>query len=486
MRLLLLLGFLGGIAGNLFAQTYLHPTVGVNSTYAGACLVNTCSGTYYDNGGSGSNYSNNINAVYRTFCPNTAGNCVRATFSSFSMNDTYFLCGGPNSCCDYMTIYNGAVPNTPVLYNNCTTSPGTITASSANGCLTFRMVSDGSVTLAGWAATLSCVPCAGGPIAGAQTDCVNSVQICSNSPISYNSPGPGLVSESCSGCSSAEGEIHSAWYVFQVSSGGNLGLTIVPNIATDDFDFVLYGPGVTCSALGTPIRCSYAATAGNTGMGNGASDNSETVTGDGWVSTLNVTAGQIYFLQVNHWNPPTAGYTLNWNLTSGASLNCTPLSVELQDFQCAQDERNMVLKWTTLMERNSDWFYLEKSVDGVNYYPMVQTKAQGNTSEPTEYYVVDNQPIVGTNYYRLVEVDINGQRNVFDASACDFSLNHLIVKEVNIYSMGGQLLATAKGQNIDVKSVFSDKALPDGVYILETIDLNNQVERVKFVQLKHE
>ena len=97
--------------GMLSAQTYTHPTIGISNTYAGACMVNTCSGTYYDNGGAGGNYGANINAIYRTFCPSTAGMCMRATFTSFSMNDTYFLCSGPNSCCDYLQILNGPAQN---------------------------------------------------------------------------------------------------------------------------------------------------------------------------------------------------------------------------------------------------------------------------------------------------------------------------------------------------------------------------------------
>ncbi|MBI3237248.1 MAG: hypothetical protein HYZ43_00120, partial [Flavobacteriia bacterium] len=75
MRILLL--FFVSVSFGVFAQTYTHPTTGINSTYAGACMVNTCSGTYYDNGGAGGNYSANINAIYRTFCPSTAGMCVR-------------------------------------------------------------------------------------------------------------------------------------------------------------------------------------------------------------------------------------------------------------------------------------------------------------------------------------------------------------------------------------------------------------------------
>lgn len=481
MRLLLLL-FVCCSFG-LFAQTYTHPTTGINSTYAGACMVNTCSGTYYDNGGAGGNYAANINAIYRTFCPSTAGMCVRATFTSFSMNDTYFLCGGPSSCCDYLSILNGPAQNSPALYNNCTASPGTITASSASGCLTFRHTTDGSVQLGGWAATLSCVACAGGPTSTANNDCQNAVQVCVDTPFGSASTGPGLASDGCSGCTSSGGEVYSSWYRFQVANSGTLGFIIDPTNNADDYDFALYGPGATCGALGAPIRCSYAANTGNTGMGNGAGDASEIVTGDGWTSTLAVTAGQIFYLMVNNWSPTASGFLLDWTLSGGASLNCTPLAVDLSSFECSQDEQFINVHWTTQSETNSDFFKLEKSTDGVNYVEMVRTKGQGNSSLPTDYFIVDAYPELGVNYYRLTEVDLSGMETVFNITSCEATVSDARVVAMKIYDMNGQCIWKTDDPEMDVKATLKSAMIPAGVYILETEDTNHKVKRIKFVQL---
>jgi len=466
------------------AQTYTHPTAGINSTYAGACMVNTCTGTYYDNGGAGGNYAANINAIYRTFCPSTAGMCVRATFTSFSMNDTYFLCGGPSSCCDYLSILNGPAQNSPALYNNCTSSPGTITASNGSGCLTFRHTTDGSVQLAGWAATLSCVACAGGPAAGTNTDCPGSVQVCADTPFASASTGPGLVSDGCSGCTASGGEVYSSWYVFQVAASGTLGFIINPNNNADDYDYALYGPGTACGALGTPIRCSYAANTSDTGMGNGAVDASENVAGDGWTSTLAVTAGQVYRLMVNQWSPTASGFLLDWTLSGGASLNCTPLSAELITFECAQDEQFINVHWATETEINSDYFKLEKSTDGVNYAELVRTKAQGNSSLPTDYFIVDAYPELGANYYRLTEVDLSGMETVYNVTTCEATLTDATIMSMSIYDMSGHCIWKSNESTGDIKATLKSSSVPTGVYILETEDINHKIKRIKYVQLE--
>ncbi len=403
-------------------QTYLHATVGTQNTYTGNCMVTTCAGTYYDNGGAAGNYAPSVNNIFRTFCPSTAGMCVRATFTSFSMNDTYFLCFGPNSCCDYLSILNGPVQNSPALWSNCTTSPGTITATNPSGCLTFRFVSDGTVQLPGWAATLSCVPCAGGPSGSTNSDCAFATPVCADTPFSDASPGPGITAEGCAGCVTSEN--YTNWYRIQVQTSGTLAFTINPNTNSDDFDPVVFGPNVTCGALGAPVRCSYAVNAGNgnTGLGNGAVDNSEDVVGDQWVAPLNVTAGQTYYVMINGWsaNSGSNGFLLDW--TGTASLNCAILPVELLYVRNSCESGRSILEWATGSEVNSSHFVVERSTDAVDWKEVGTVESVHQSNEPTEYIFMDERSREGSQgYYRLRQVDMDGHSvtsHVVPVEAC--------------------------------------------------------------------
>jgi len=125
--------------------------------------LTTCSYTWYDSGGSGSNYGNNeVSSI--TFYPATPGQKIRVNFSQFSTEDNY----------DALMIYNGNSTSAPLISSglgagsNTTTcpagswrgtgSPGTISSTAADGSLTFVFRSDGAVTSTGWTASVTCVP----------------------------------------------------------------------------------------------------------------------------------------------------------------------------------------------------------------------------------------------------------------------------------------------------------------------------------------
>jgi hypothetical protein len=117
--------------------------------------VTACSGTFYDSGGSGSNYSASENYTM-TICANT-GQYPQINFTSFSTESLTY---------DWLKIYDGNSTSAPLLGTwGGSTSPGTIIGS--NTCLTYQFKSDGSSQYAGWAATISCIsPCSGTPTGG--------------------------------------------------------------------------------------------------------------------------------------------------------------------------------------------------------------------------------------------------------------------------------------------------------------------------------
>ena len=86
------------------------------------------------------------------------------------------------------------------------------------------------------------------------------------------------------------------------------------------------------------------------------------------------------------------------------------LPVELLYFEGKRVGSHVLLEWETLAEVNNDYFIVEKSTDGENWEEILTVDGQGNISQPTYYSQIDIDGCVGICYYRLIQVDFDGQR----------------------------------------------------------------------------
>lgn len=166
-KIYFLLVFILG-AAECYGQTYNALPIGTSS-------YNTCTGTFYDSGGSAANYGALDNNT-TTFC-STSGNCIQLNFTQLSLRSG-----------DVLTIYNGPNTASPQLgtFTNTTTAPGAFVASS--GCITVRFVTNGDLSVRpGWTAAISCVACAQytHPTVGINNEYVGSCLVADCGPFTY-------------------------------------------------------------------------------------------------------------------------------------------------------------------------------------------------------------------------------------------------------------------------------------------------------------
>lgn len=117
----------------------------------------SCSGSFFDTGGSAGNYANN-EAITVTICPSGAAGSGPFTSVRFTQ---WNVAGGPG---DRLRIFNGtSIVGLPIAEGTSVNSLNgqTITSTDPSGCLTFLWESDGSGTAAGWAALIITGPDAG-------------------------------------------------------------------------------------------------------------------------------------------------------------------------------------------------------------------------------------------------------------------------------------------------------------------------------------
>jgi hypothetical protein len=95
-----------------------------------------------------------------------------------------------------------------------------------------------------------------------------------------------------------------------------------------------------------------------------------------------------------------------WTMSGSSS----PLPITLVYFSATVIENSYIdLKWKTMSETNNDLFVIEKTSDGVNFTLVAEVNGAGTSTHPIDYSTIDPSPYDGVSYYRLRQIDFNGQ-----------------------------------------------------------------------------
>ena len=134
-------------------------------------------------------------------------------------------------------------------------------------------------------------------------------------------------------------------------------------------------------------------------------------------------------LEVNRTGLTTGTIANNWRIGTRNKLN-SPLPITFVDFAAEVKNKEVVLSWQTLTEKNSDYFTVEKSVDGIQFNTLAKVPASGNSTTLRNYNAVDVPESNNIIYYRLKQTDFNGATEYFKVIAVPFTQ---ISDEVSVF-----------------------------------------------------
>jgi hypothetical protein len=135
---------------------------------------------------------------------------------------------------------------------------------------------------------------------------------------------------------------------------------------------------------------------------------------------------------VNHGNGGTTGTTTSGTIvTSGAvtsfspitlasSTSNNPLPVELLNFSAMPNGNAVDIKWSTASELNNEQFIVERTVNGEVFESVDVVEGAGTSTSIRSYYTRDHYPLKGTSYYRLTQVDFDGEQKRSKLVAVEF------------------------------------------------------------------
>lgn len=175
---------------------------------------------------------------------------------------------------------------------------------------------------------------------------------------------------------------------------------------------------------------------------------------------------------------------------TNADPTINPLPVTFVAFTGRQEGNTIVLDWATASENDNNYFEIERSIDGVNYVTIGYVDGAGNSSSLLGYQFTDNAPEQGQLYYRLSQVDFDGNREYADKVVAVLytgsEIENLTIVpnpteglfkvsasgsmaggRIELLSQSGQVVRIVNVDSFDATIDISD--LPSGIYILRFV-----------------
>ncbi|UTW61897.1 hypothetical protein KFE98_18065 [bacterium SCSIO 12741] len=133
-------------------------------------------------------------------------------------------------------------------------------------------------------------------------------------------------------------------------------------------------------------------------------------------------------------------------ITIASTNTATPLPVELGEFQIQNREDQVDLYWNTWSEINSDYFSVERSADKDQWKEIGQVGAAGFSSDFKEYEFSDYDPLTGHSYYRLKQIDFDGQYE-YSSIRLNYRNNLESASKPKVFYLTNQSLIQVTGMN---------------------------------------
>ncbi len=170
-------------------------------------------------------------------------------------------------------------------------------------------------------------------------------------------------------------------------------------------------------------------------------------------------------------------------------LPISPLPVELISLQGFASDQSILLNWQTGSEQNNQGFQIQRTIDQLNWDSIGYVEGIGNSNVISNYNFEDIRPLDGLNYYRLKQIDLNGNFKYSDTISINFQkLNSEIRLFPNPTNDSVQILGTNKNLFFEIFNSTGTKiregyitnnhislsALPNAIYFIN-LHLGNEI-----------
>jgi hypothetical protein len=185
------------------------------------------------------------------------------------------------------------------------------------------------------------------------------------------------------------------------------------------------------------------------------------------------------------------------SIAFGIGSTASPLPVKFSEITIKNKGNANLVSFSTLSELNNNYFEIERSADGFEFEMIGYIKGAGSSNKEIFYTFMDEKPMSGINYYRVKQVDFDGQSEYSEVKSIVTSQSNTVITPrytydmldirteaalytASIYNTTGQLVLQMDqltgSKSVDLSSFVN------GVYIVNVIT-GNQKESFKITKL---
>ncbi len=185
-----------------------------------------------------------------------------------------------------------------------------------------------------------------------------------------------------------------------------------------------------------------------------------------------------------HGNLTTSAPVISFSPFTFGTQSATALPIELISFNASEINEGILVEWKTASENNNDYFLVEKST-GMSEWEAIEQIKGTNQNNNVEYSFLDENKTSSLSYYRLKQVDYNGEytySKIVSVSSDAPNLEWLVYPNpttgyLNISNLGNHI------ESIDLVDIYGRKI--NTFFLTDehiTIDLSTQIEGIYFIQ----
>ncbi len=196
----------------------------------------------------------------------------------------------------------------------------------------------------------------------------------------------------------------------------------------------------------------------------------------GWEETSATRSGNTFSAMVYRFSQFSVGEATGFSNT---------LPVQLTQFIATPKAHSVALNWTTASEKDNAVFQIEHSVNGKDFKSVGSVNGNGSSAQTISYSFEHTAPTEGVNYYRLKQVDLDGQFAYSPIKTAIIGISSFVIKSnlvtnaldiitstkapvaFGIFSTTGQRMINDFAQGEKLVDI---SRLPAGLYFIKVAD----------------